>query len=107
MKHVTTANFPAVIHNSGVPVVVMFYASWCTQCAMMKPIAEEISGKYHAQYLFIEVDIDESPLLAKTYTDDLVPTFVCFKNGTVLASFGGLISSSILEERLKKIFRKS
>ena len=70
MKHVTTANFPAVIHNSGVPVVVMFYASWCTKCAMMKPIAEEISGKYHAQYLFIEVDIDESPLLAKTYTDE-------------------------------------
>ena len=53
MKHVTTANFPAVIHNSGVPVVVMFYASWCTKCAMMKPIAEEISGKYQAQYLFI------------------------------------------------------
>ena len=103
MKHVTTANFPAVIHNSGVPVVVMFYASRLSGLN----VAEEISGKYHAQYLFIEVDIDESPLLAKTYTDDLVPTFVCFKSGTVLASFGGLISSSILEERLKKIFRKS
>jgi len=105
MLHLTANNFASETASTVSPVIVMFYADWCSKCAMMKPIAESMERKYRSQIKFCKIDIDESVSLAETFTANVVPTFVFFKNGQIEAVFSGIIEETIFEQRIKKIFR--
>lgn len=107
MLHLTEQNFHSRVDTAPLPAVVMFYASWCAKCAMMKPIAEEMAGRFQNEACFFEVDIDESPNLADEYVGDLVPAFIFFQNGTCTGSMSGVIGEAQFEARIKKIFRNS
>ena len=105
MLHLTTENFETQILKDPRPAMVLFYARWCGKCAMMKPVVEDIAARYQRHIRFCQVEIDESPLLADRYGADIVPTFVFFQNGTAVKTMKGMIGESILEQRLKEIFR--
>lgn len=105
MLHLTANNFASETASTNFLVIVMFYANWCSKCAMMKPIAESMERKYRSQIKFCKVDIDESPSLSNTYEIDIIPTFVFLKNGQIEASFCGIIDETVFEQRIKKIFR--
>lgn len=106
MLHLTSDHFETETGSIS-PAVVMFYASWCGKCAMMKPTLESIEKKYQEKIRFFLLDIDQSKELAATYGVDIVPTFVFFKDGQPAAFMQGIISQSVFEKRLKKIFRIS
>ena len=38
MLHLNKDSFSAALDASPLPAVVMFYANWCSKCAMMKPV---------------------------------------------------------------------
>ncbi len=105
MLHLTERNFKTEVLEASQPTAVMFYARWCSKCAMMRPCAEELAKRFQAQYKFCEVEIDESEILAQSYGIDIVPAFLFFHNGQLLAGFSGLIDTDVLETRLHKIFR--
>ncbi|MGN1267568.1 MAG: thioredoxin family protein [Dorea sp.] len=107
MMQLTSQTFDTTVLNAKTPTIVMFYASWCSKCAMMKPVAEEFEKKYHEQIRFFEIDIEKEPALAEQYGADIVPTFLCFQNGTVKGGLQGLIEENVFEQRIKKIFRNS
>ena len=105
MLHLTTENFEAEITSYPRPAVVMFYALWCGKCAMMKPVAEDVAARNQSRIKFCEVEVDESPLLADKYGADIVPTFVLFQKGKAVKTMKGMLSESVLEQRLLQIFR--
>lgn len=105
MLHLTANNFESTASQSSLPVIVMFYAVWCSKCSMMKPIVEDIETRYKTRILFCEADIDESSDLAAHYQADIVPTFVFFQNGTYLRTLKGVFSETTFERQLQKIFR--
>ena len=109
MLHLTAKNFDSEVMHESLPVVVMFYAVWCGKCAMMKPIAEEAEKKYknRKKIKFCEVEIEESDLLAAEYDTEIVPTFICFKNGRIVGTMRGIIDEEVFHERIQKIFRNS
>ena len=107
MLQLTSQTFDLKVLDSPASVIVMFYASWCSKCSMMKPVAEELEHKYRSQIYFYEIDIEQNPALAEKYGADIVPTFIFFQNGIIQGALQGLIEERTFEERLKKIFRKS
>lgn len=107
MLHLNKDSFSAALDASPLPAVVMFYANWCSKCAMMKPVAEELEAYFQNRILFYEVDVEESPQLADQYAGELVPAFVCFSRGTVVGAMSGIIEEGLLKERIQKIFRNS
>ena len=42
---VTDTNFKQEVLDSDVPVLVDFWASWCSPCKMIAPIVEELAGE--------------------------------------------------------------
>ncbi len=104
MLHLTADSFESRIYDAALPVIVMFYADWCSKCAMMKPVAESLEKKHNGKIIFYKVNIDESVSLAKQYQIEIVPTFVFFKDGQIEAAFGGIIDETVFEQRTKKIF---
>ncbi len=107
MLHLTAKNFDSEVKHEPLPVVVMFYAVWCGKCAMMKPIAEDAEKKYRRKIKFCEVEIEESDLLAAEYDTEIVPTFICFKEGRIVGAMRGIIDEDVFYDRIQKIFRNS
>lgn len=107
MLHLTANNFDLEVKDESLPVVVMFYAVWCGKCAMMKPIAEEAEQKYKRKIKFCEVEIEESEILAAEYETEIVPTFILFREGSVVGVMRGIINEDVFDKRIQKIFRNS
>lgn len=107
MITLTDQTFSPEITRAALPAIVMFYAVWCPRCAMMKPVAEALEHRLEGRFLFYKVDTDASPNISAVYAPDLVPAFVCFRNGRCLGSMCGIIDEALLEQRIQKIFRNS
>lgn len=107
MLHLTAKDFDSEVKHESLPVVVMFYAVWCSKCAMMKPIAEDAEKKYRRKIKFCEVETEESKLLAAEYDTEIVPTFICFKDGRIVGTMRGIIDEDVFYDRIQKIFRNS
>ena len=66
--------------------LVAFTASWCGFCQRQKPILKEIAD----QNIWIgEVDPDENPSLVNRFGISAFPTFLLFKEGSLIAEFSG------------------
>lgn len=105
MLHLTEKNFASEAVHCDSPVIVMFYASWCPKCALMKPVMEDLEKKFYGKIRFCEAEISESPALAAKYgADHLIPAFILFRDNKVAGIFKGIIAEELFEQRIKKIF---
>lgn len=107
MLHLTKENFMHETSECPEPAVVMFYASWCAKCAMMKPVVEELEIRHGSHVRFFQVDIDESPELSEPYDTSIVPVFVFFQGGEAIGAMQGIIDETTFSSRLNKIFRNT
>ncbi len=94
MKHVTTAEFDALL-NEGKTVLVDFYATWCGPCKMLAPVLEEVDPDY-PDVEFVKVDVDEEGDLARRYGISVIPTLFVIKNGEVTANTKGYLNADEL-----------
>jgi len=60
----TEETFEAEIRNSGVPVVVDFYADWCAPCRELVPIVEEMSRRWGHRVRFAKINVDDARRIA-------------------------------------------
>lgn len=101
VKSVTTENFAEEVLNSNVPVLVDFWATWCTPCKMMAPVIEKIGEEMGDRVKVCKVDIDQNTALATQYNIMSIPTFLVFQNGNVVASSVGVQDKNDIMEMLK------
>ena len=89
MKQVNEAQFTdAVLLTSfNRPVTVLFSASWCGPCKVIKPRIERLSALHG--FDVTSVDAGEEKPLAAFYGVRAVPTLAIFKEGKVAAMKAG------------------
>lgn len=75
--------FHNIIKDTKQLSVVDFQAQWCGPCRMMEPHWKQLQTKYPA-VKFYEVDVDESPEIAKECDVNAMPTYVLFQGGKVV-----------------------
>lgn len=85
--------------SSPTPVLVDFFATWCTSCKIMTPILQKVKEIQGDSIRIIKVDIDKNRSVAAHYSVQSVPTFMIFKNGKQLWRQSGVINA----EELNKI----
>lgn len=77
----TDQNFEEEVLKSSQPVVVDFFAEWCSPCQMAKPVIEELSEEYKGRVKIGKIDVDANPETSGKYGVMSIPTVVLFKNG--------------------------
>ena len=82
---VTAEDFDRTILNSGVPVLVDFYADWCGPCKLVAPLVDEIAGAHTGALLVAKVDSDRAQDIVQRLGIRGVPTLILFKGGEEMA----------------------
>jgi thioredoxin 1 len=94
--HSNDASFEADVVNSGVPVLVDFWADWCGPCRMLSPVLDEIADTYQGKLKVVKVNVDESSTISATYGVRGIPTLLLMKDGQVVGTKVGNLPKSQL-----------
>lgn len=78
---ITKENFRSEVLESGIPVLVDFYADWCGPCRMIAPYVAEIAKEYAGKVKVGKINVDEESELAINFGIDSIPAILIFKNG--------------------------
>lgn len=81
--HITKANFETEVLKSTVPVLIDFWAPWCSPCRSVAPIIEELSDEFSGKAKIGKINVDEEQELAQEFKVMSIPTILVFKDGKV------------------------
>ena len=96
IQHVSDESFDSDVLNSGVPVLVDYWAEWCGPCKVIAPVLEEIASEYDGKIKVCKLDTDANEATPPKYGIRGIPTLMLFKNGNVEATKVGALSKSQL-----------
>jgi len=95
-KNVTDASFQSDVLDSETPVLVDFWAEWCTPCKMIAPALEEISDELAGKVTIAKMDIMENPDVPGQVGVQSIPLMVLYKGGVPVAQkLGGAPKSQL------------
>lgn len=67
--------------NSGKPVMIDFWATWCGPCKKLGPTIDELAAEYEGKVVIGKYNIDEEGDLATEYRIMSIPTLMFFRDG--------------------------
>lgn len=107
----------------GRPVVLNFWASWCTSCAAEAPVLAEAARRLEGRVVFLGVDVQDTPEAARAWqakeqlpylvgppvgglpagfaVTGLPQTYFIDARGVVVASYSGPLTSGLLDRYLQ------
>lgn len=83
------------------PVLVDFWAPWCTYCRRIEPAINKLADS-REDILVVKVNIDEEPALAVQEQVEVIPTLVLYRDGYELGSMVAPESRSRIEAFLEE-----
>ena len=83
-------------------VMIDFWAPWCNPCNMLSPIIDEVA-KENVDVVVGKVNVDDYPELASKHGVMSIPTLIFFKNGQFVDSSVGVVTKSVILNKLELI----
>ena len=94
--NVNDDSFDEDVLNSDTPVLIDYWAEWCSPCKMIAPTLEEVASEYQGRVKVAKLNIDDNPGTPKKYGIRSIPTLMLFKSGQVEATKVGAGSKAQL-----------
>jgi thioredoxin 1 len=102
---VSDAEFEKTVLQSEVPVIVDFWAPWCTPCKMIAPMLENIAQEYDGKLIVAKVNTDESPKWAMRYGVQGIPTLLFISRGKAVGQQVGAAPANVLKSKTDALLR--
>jgi thioredoxin 1 len=99
LADVNDNNFQAEVIESETPVLVDFWAPWCSPCRVVAPILEEIAAE-RADLRIVKLNIDDNQQTAAAFEVLSIPTMILFRGGEPVKKVIGAYPKKKLEAQL-------
>ena len=99
----TDQNFEAEVLKSQTPVLVDFWAVWCTPCRIVDPIVHELAHEYESKLKGGKLNVDENPDSSQNFNVMSIPTLMIFKNGQPVKSVIGAQSKENIKKAIDEV----
>lgn len=90
------------IKNSGVPVLVDFWAPWCGPCKSFAPVYKSFARKAEPNLRLLKIDTEANQVAGAKYAIRSIPTLVFFKAGKEVARMSGAMNEMQLQQWLNQ-----
>lgn len=98
----TETNFEQEVLQSGVPVLVDFWAEWCMPCRRVAPIVDSIAEEYKGKAKVCKLNVDDAPQIASMYGVMGIPTLALFVDGKVVDKIVGAVPKVEIVKMIEK-----
>lgn len=84
------------------PVLVDFWAPWCSYCRRIETAYEKIAEQHADRLVVAKVNIDEEENLARQEQIEVIPTLVLYRNGSAIGSVVAPASKASIEAFIRE-----
>ena len=88
----TDSNFESEVVNSEKPVLVDFWAVWCSPCKIIAPELEKLAEEESGKLKIGKLNVDDNRDTAIKYSISSIPTLLLFKDGEIVKKLIGVMS---------------
>ena len=106
MQNMNAEAFRDALARSEKPVLVDFWAPWCTYCRRIAPAFDKIAQQYADSLIVGKVNIDEEPALAQQEQFVVIPTLVLYRGGQAVASIVAPEYKALIDQFLEESAEK-
>lgn len=90
----------SILVNNETPVLIMFYAPWCSYCQSYLPVLEVLAEEFKDKLQIIKLNVDGNVAAALRYSIRVMPTFMFSHRGNILWKKAGQLSKSELKRKI-------
>lgn len=101
--HVTDATFDAEVLKAVKPVLVDYWADWCSPCRQLSPIVDELSQTYGDRMIFAKLDTNANPDVPMRQGVMALPTLQFFVDGQLVNSMQGGKTKAALVKAIEAV----
>jgi thioredoxin len=102
VKEVTDNSFETEVLQANKPVLVDFWAAWCSPCRMLGPTIDAIAAEQSDAASVVKLNVDENPATAATYGIKGIPTLILFSGGKEVERIVGAVGKDAILRMIEK-----
>jgi thioredoxin 1 len=107
LTNVTDAEFQAKVLQSPLPVIVDFWATWCSPCRAIAPALERIAVEQDSRLSIVKVDVDQNPVYAQQFGVQGIPTLLMIHQGKEVSRVVGALPEAKLRDAVMDFLYKA
>ena len=99
---VADEEFDQEVLKADLPVLVDFWAEWCSPCKIIGPMVEELAEEYDGKIKFVKLDTEANFDVPARYGIRGLPALLVFKGGQKVDQIFGARSKDEMKRTLEK-----